>query len=71
MFVVEIATTKDGTAKAITEKTNFIEAEMLFHQIMASMMANQDVSHGICTVINDDGRQSFELTREFTRIPTE
>lgn len=65
MFVVEISTSNGATAKAITEKGTPREAEMLFHQIMASMMANDKVTHGVCTVLDNNGRQIFELTREF------
>ena len=33
-YVVEISTTAEGTAKAVTEKADFNEAKMLYHQIL-------------------------------------
>ena len=66
-YVVEIATTAEGTAKAVTEKEDFNEAKMLYHQILASMMANTNVTEGICTIIDSTGRQLFEYTEKFVR----
>lgn len=63
-YVVEIATTASGTAKQITLKESDREAEMLFHQVLASMMANNNLIHGICTVLTESGRQFQDLTRE-------
>jgi len=70
-FVVEIATTAEGTAKAITEKEDFNEAKMLYHQILASMMANTAVTVGICTIIDGAGRQMIDFTEKFVREATE
>lgn len=62
-YVIEVSTNLDGiTAKAITEKNTKVEAEMLYHQIMASMLANPKVVSGICTVIDNTARQYHELT---------
>lgn len=70
-YVVEIATTAEGTAKAVTEKQDFNEAKMLYHQILASMMANTNVTEGICTILDGSGRQMFEYTEKFVREAAE
>ena len=69
-YVVEISTTAEGTAKAVTEKADFNEAKMLYHQILASMMANANVTTGICTIIDGEGRQLIEYTELFVRQAT-
>lgn len=66
-YVIEISTTAEGTAKAVTEKQDYNEAKMLYHQILASMMANTNVTEGICTIIDSDGRQLLEHTEKFVR----
>ena len=66
-FVVEAATSSAGTAKAVTEKASYNEASMLYHQTMASMLANESVTEGICTVIDQNGTQVYELTSHFMR----
>ena len=70
-YIVEISTTAEGTAKAVTEKEDFNEAKMLYHQILASMMANTNVTEGICTIIDGSGRQMFEFTEKFVREAAE
>lgn len=54
-FVVEISTANGATAKAVTEKATLDEAKMLFHQIMASAYANDNVTYALCMIINDKG----------------
>lgn len=66
-YVVEISTTAEGTAKAIAEKEDFNEARMLYHQILASMMANTNVTEGICTIIDSNARQLIDFTEKFVR----
>ena len=50
-YVVEIVSTKDGTAKAITEKATQDEAVMLLHQVLASAMTNQNAQSCVCLVV--------------------
>lgn len=52
-FVIEISTTDAGTATQITEKATIEDAKMLYHQILASIYANKNVTFAICMVIND------------------
>lgn len=42
-YLIEKATTTQGTAKAITDKSDLTSATMALHQVMASAMANPDV----------------------------
>lgn len=70
LYVVEISTDKQGqTAKAVTDKETMNEARMLYHQILAAMLANPDVVHGICTILTNDGRQLHEYTEEIYKNP--
>jgi len=65
LYVVEISTDISGvTAKGVTEKTTLSDARMVFHQALSSMLANPNVVHGICTILNADGRQLHEYTEE-------
>lgn len=54
-YVVEVSTTENGTAKAVTEKETLDGAKMLFHQVMASIMANNKVESGLCVVLDANG----------------
>lgn len=54
-FVLEISTANGATAKYVTEKATLDEAKMLFHQIMASAYANDNVTYALCMIINDKG----------------
>lgn len=54
-FVLEVTTANGATAKAITEKATEKEAMMLYHQIMASALANDNVTYALCMVINEEG----------------
>lgn len=54
-FILEITTTEAGTAKAITEVSTLDNAKMLFHQIMASAYANNDVTYALAQIIDDRG----------------
>lgn len=74
LYVVEISTNTAGqTAKGVTEKQTLSDARMVFHQALASMLANENVVHGICTILNNDGRQLYEYTEEVYKpvAPTE
>lgn len=74
LYVVEISTNTAGqTAKGVTEKEALSDARMVFHQALASMLANENVVHGICTILNNDGRQLYEYTEEVYKpvAPTE
>ena len=74
LYVVEISTNTAGqTAKGVTEKAALSDARMVFHQALASMLANENVVHGICTILNNDGRQLYEYTEEVYKpvAPTE
>lgn len=61
-YVVEISHTKQGIAKAVTEKPDLDGARMLYHQVLSSMLANENVTFGICTILDNDGQQMPEFT---------
>ena len=63
-FVIEITTTETGTATNITEKATIEDAKMLYHQILAAVYANKNVTFAICMVIND--KLGFEEMERFT-----
>lgn len=74
LYVVEISTNTAGqTAKGVTEKQTLSDARMVYHQALAAMLANENVVHGICTILNNDGRQLYEYTEEVYKpvAPTE
>lgn len=54
-YFIEITTTEQGVAKAITDKNDLNSANMQLHQTFASAMANDDVSACLCMIINDKG----------------
>lgn len=54
-FVLEVTTANGATAKAVTEKATEKEAMMLYHQIMGSALANDNVTYALCMVINKEG----------------
>ena len=55
-FVVEITVLQDGnTASAVTPKPNFREALMLYHSVMASALANSNVVHCTCVILDEGG----------------
>lgn len=54
-YLIEITTTSEGVAKAITEKNDLNSAYMQFHQTLASAMANESVQSCLCMVINEKG----------------
>lgn len=54
-YFIEISNVTNGTAKAITEKPGLQEAEMQFHQTLASAMANPDVSSCMVMIIDSRG----------------
>ena len=74
LYVVEISTNTAGqTAKGVTSKETLSDARMVYHQALAAMLANENVVHGICTILNNDGRQLYEYTEEVYKpvAPTE
>lgn len=54
-YLIEKATTTQGTAKAITDKSDLTSATMALHQVMASAMANADVINALAMIIDDTG----------------
>lgn len=64
-FVMEIETTADGTAKQITEKATIDEARGLFHQILASVYANNKITYALVMIVNDLG-----FCEVMERVPT-
>ena len=70
-YVLESATTAEGTAKAVTTKDNFRMAQMLYYQVLASMTANDKVNEGFCTIIDTNGRQMVEYTARYIKPRTQ
>lgn len=54
-YVIQISTTTEGVAKAITEQSTKDLATMEFHQVLASAMANANVSECVCMVVTSTG----------------
>ena len=54
-FVFETSTVNKKRANAITVKENYNEALMLFHQIRASVLANQNVTFSLTMIIDEQG----------------
>ena len=68
LYVIEISINTAGQiAKGVTEKQSLSEARMLYHQALASMLANEDIIYGICTILNSDGRQLHEYTETVSK----
>ena len=55
-FVIEIVTASGSTAKQITEKDNIDSAKMLYHQVLASAYANENVSYAMSMIVDYNGR---------------
>lgn len=74
-YLIEIADTKDGVAKAITEKVSMDDAQMVYHQTIASAMANTKVNSSLVMII--DGKGSTKAVNYWERqtvpneVPTE
>lgn len=64
-YVIQITTNSVGTATMITEKTSIDEAKMLYHQILASVYADKDVSYALVMIVNDLG-----FCEVMERVPT-
>jgi hypothetical protein len=64
-YVIEIETTAEGTAKQITEKATLDEAKALYHQVLASVYANDKVTYALVMIINDKG-----FCEVMERVPT-
>jgi len=64
-FVIEIETTAEGTAKQITDKATLDEAKGLFHQILASVYANNKITYALVMIVNDLG-----FCEVMERVPT-
>lgn len=55
-YLIEKSTDMSGTvAKAIWDKPDYTTAEMNFHQIMASAMANKNAKNMLCMIIDEKG----------------
>ena len=55
LYLVEIANTTGGIAKSITEQPDIDTARMVYHQTMASAMANPAVITMTVVVLTDAG----------------
>ena len=64
-FVTEVETTSQGTAKQITEKATLEEAKGLYHQVLASVYANDKVTYALVMIVNDLG-----FCEVMERVPT-
>ena len=64
-FVMEIVTADGATAKQITEKATLDEAKALYHQILASVYANDKVTYALVMIVNDLG-----FCEVMERVPT-
>ena len=64
-FVMEIVTADGATAKQITEKGTLDEAKALYHQVLASVYANNKVTYALVMIINDKG-----FSEVMERVPT-
>ena len=54
-FVFETSTVNKKRANAITVKESYNDALMLFHQIRASVLANQNVTFSLTMIIDEQG----------------
>lgn len=54
-FVIEVSKVNDQYIKVVTEKENYNEALMLFHQIRSSQFANVNVKYGMAMVTDEVG----------------
>ncbi len=70
-YLLEISNTKKGIAKAITEKNSLTEGEMVFHQTLASAMANADVNSILVYLIDAKGSALMTKYWERKETPTE
>ena len=64
-FVDEIVTVDGATAKQITEKATLDEAKALYHQILASVYANEKATYALVMIVNDLG-----FCEVMERVPT-
>lgn len=64
-YVIQITTNSVGTATMITEKASIDEAKMLYHQILASVYADKEVSYALVMIVNDLG-----FCEVMERVPT-
>lgn len=55
LYLVEIANTTGGTAKALTEQPDIDTARMVYHQTMASAMANPAVNAMTVVALSEAG----------------
>ena len=54
-YLIEKTVSNGASAKAIWEKETIDLALMQLHQVLASAMANQNVSSALCMVIDERG----------------
>ena len=60
-YLIEKSTTSSGVAKAFTDKSDLTQAQMAFHQTIASAMANSAVQNILVMVIDErGGTQNYE-----------
>lgn len=55
-YVMESAIVNEQQANMIHVKESINEARMVFHQVRASQLANDNVTYGIAMVIDEEGR---------------
>ena len=53
--LIEISKTQSATARAMTPKNTYDEAQMLLHQAIASAIANGNVISTVCEITDDNG----------------
>lgn len=66
-YVLEVVTTSEGTTKTVTEENNRPNALVKFYQSIASIMSNEQVLVGFCTVIDATGKQLPEATQFYAK----
>ena len=70
-YLIEIADTTDGVAKAITEKTTEDDVMMVYHQTLASARANKKCKSILAYVISGKGGYLVSEYWERKETPTE
>lgn len=73
-YLVTVTTFKDGSQDAISafEYETKDQAKMVFHQTMASAMANTNVKSAMCQILNEHGGAEIaDLNMRFYQAPVE
>lgn len=60
LYLVEIANSTSGIAKAISEQPDIDTARMVYHQTMASAMANPAVNAMTVVVLSEAGNNVIQ-----------